>query len=54
MPQLEKSAELNLSIDDTLRENDAYHLFEKIGDLLITGPTGTNVNDLALILVAGE
>jgi glycerate 2-kinase len=49
-----KIAKLNLSIDCTLRENDAYHLFEKVGDLLITGPTGTNVNDLALILVAKE
>jgi hydroxypyruvate reductase len=45
---------MNLSIDATLRENDAYHLFEKVGDHLMTGPTGTNVNDLALILVAGE
>ncbi len=49
-----KITRLNLSIDATLRENDAYHLFEKVGDLLITGPTGTNVNDLALILVAKE
>lgn len=49
-----KIAKLNLSIDDTLKNNDAYHLFEKIGDILITGPTGTNVNDLALILVAEE
>ncbi|MGD0804131.1 MAG: glycerate kinase [Candidatus Bathyarchaeia archaeon] len=51
---LKRITKLNLSIDATLRENDAYHLFEKVEDLLITGPTGTNVNDLALILVAGE
>jgi len=49
-----KITRLNLSIDATLRENDAYHLFEKAGDLLLTGPTGTNVNDLTLILVAKE
>jgi glycerate 2-kinase len=49
-----KIVKLNLSIDATLRDNDAYNLFEKIGDLLITGPTGTNVNDLTLILVAQE
>lgn len=49
-----KITKLNLSIDNTLRENDAYHLFEITGDLLLTGPTGTNVNDLALILVARE
>jgi glycerate-2-kinase len=51
---LRKIAKLNLSIEDALRDNDTYHLFEKVGDLLITGATGTNVNDLALVLVAGE
>jgi len=33
-----------------LAANDAYHYFEALGDLIITGPTGTNVNDLVLIL----
>lgn len=32
-----------------LQNNDAYHFFEALGDLLITGPTGTNVNDLAFL-----
>ncbi|MCI0482847.1 MAG: glycerate kinase, partial [Candidatus Dadabacteria bacterium] len=50
----ERIAGLNLSIDKTLRSNDAYHLFERTGDLILTGPTGTNVNDLAIILVAGK
>ena len=50
----EKMAGLKLSIDAALKKNDSYPLFEKVGDLLITGPTGTNVNDLALILVAKE
>lgn len=50
---LEKSIVLGLSIDEKLAENDAYHFFEGLGDLIKTGPTGTNVNDLALILVAG-
>ena len=35
-----------------LSANDSYHFFEKLGDLIITGPTGTNVNDLLFILVA--
>ncbi len=43
---------LNLSIDASLRENDAYNLLGKVNGLLMTGPTGTNVNDLALILVS--
>jgi glycerate 2-kinase len=50
----EKANRSNLSIDATLKENDAYHFFDRLGDLLITGPTGTNVNDLALILVSGD
>ena len=36
---------------DFLNNNDAYHFFEKTGDLLITGPTNTNVMDVRLILV---
>lgn len=34
-----------------LANNDSYHYFEKLGDLLITGPTGTNVMDVRLVLV---
>ena len=34
-----------------LANNDAYPAFEKIGDLFVTGPTGTNVNDFRAILV---
>ena len=33
-----------------LRDNDAYPLLDAVGDLITTGPTGTNVADLALIL----
>jgi glycerate 2-kinase len=36
-----------------LANNDSYHYFERLGDLLITGPTNTNVMDVRLIL-AGE
>ena len=32
-----------------LANNDSYHFFETLGDLIITGPTGTNVNDLTLL-----
>ncbi len=34
-----------------LRENDSYHFFKPLGDLIITGPTFTNVMDLQLVLV---
>jgi hydroxypyruvate reductase len=34
-----------------LEANDSYHFFEALGDLIMTGPTGTNVNDLLFVLV---
>jgi len=34
-----------------LKNNDSYHFFEKTGNLFLTGPTGTNVMDLRIILV---
>ena len=40
-----------VSIDDVLKNNDAYHALEKCGSLIITGPTGTNVNDLTVLLL---
>ena len=40
-----------ISIDDVLQNNDAYHALEKVGGLIITGPTGTNVNDVAVGLL---
>ena len=36
---------------ESLAQNDAYHVLSQSGDLVITGPTGTNVADLCLILV---
>jgi len=37
-----------------LEDNDAYPLFDRLGDLLRTGPTNTNVMDLRLVLVSGR
>ena len=34
-----------------LQDNDAYHALQKTGGLIITGPTGTNVNDVAVALL---
>ena len=44
-------AERGIDIARVLRENDAYHALEKSGGLIKTGPTGTNVNDVAVLLV---
>ncbi|MBQ4580057.1 MAG: DUF4147 domain-containing protein [Clostridia bacterium] len=41
----------SLAIDAVLRNNDAYHALEKTGGLIITGATGTNVNDVAVALI---
>ena len=40
-----------LTVDAVLRENDAYHALQKTGGLIMTGPTGTNVNDVAVALI---
>ncbi|MDA5194103.1 glycerate kinase type-2 family protein [Govanella unica] len=42
---------LGLDPEVMLADNDAYGLFEALGDLVVTGPTRTNVNDFRAILV---
>ena len=42
-----------LEVYNVLQDNDAYHALEKVGGLVITGPTGTNVNDVAVALLNG-
>lgn len=34
-----------------LRRNDSYSFFERLGDLVVTGPTGTNVMDIHIVMV---
>ena len=40
-----------IEIYQVLQDNDAYHALQKSGGLIITGPTGTNVNDVAVALL---
>ena len=40
-----------MEIFAVLKENDAYHALQKVDGLVITGPTGTNVNDVAVALL---
>jgi glycerate 2-kinase len=42
---------IGLDAQAYLAHNDAYHFFQALGDLISTGPTGTNVNDLLFVLV---
>ena len=44
-----RALELGLDPADYLTRNDAYHFFERLGDLIKTGPTNTNVNDLTFV-----
>jgi hydroxypyruvate reductase len=37
-----------------LAENDSYAFFDQLGDLIRTGPTGTNVGDLQVVVTAGH
>ncbi|MGQ9693828.1 MAG: glycerate kinase type-2 family protein [Thermodesulfobacteriota bacterium] len=42
---------LGMEAQNYLAQNNSYPFFKKLGDLLFTGPTGTNVMDLRLILI---
>ncbi len=42
---------LGIDIAAVLQDNDAYHALEKCDGLIITGPTGTNVNDVSVLLI---
>jgi hydroxypyruvate reductase len=46
-----RAAALGISAQDLLANNDGYSFFSALGDLHITGPTRTNVNDYRVILV---
>jgi hydroxypyruvate reductase len=48
---LARAERLGLNAQRFLADNDSYHFFEPLGDLLKTGPTNTNVMDVRLILV---
>ena len=45
--------EQGLSIHQVLADNDAYHALVRAEGLILTGPTGTNVNDVAVVLIGG-
>jgi hydroxypyruvate reductase len=48
---IERGRLLGLDARAYLENNDSYRFFEKLGDLVKTGPTGTNVADVRLVLV---
>ena len=48
---LQRASQLGMKIGSYLDRNDAYGYFKPLGDLVITGPTHTNVNDFRAILI---
>lgn len=51
---LGRAADAGTAAAAKLAENDAWGFFEACGDLLVTGPTFTNVNDFRAVLVVGD
>ena len=45
------AGERDIDITEYISNNDSYHFFQKINDLIITGPTNTNVMDIRIIIV---
>ena len=48
---VQRGIQAGMKAAEYLRNNDSYRFFEKTGELLITGPTKTNVMDVRLVLV---
>ncbi len=48
---LQRAIDQHLAPEKFLKDNDAYHFFEKIGGLLKTGPTKTNVCDIQICII---
>lgn len=48
---LTKLKEQGIELFEVLTNNDSYHALEKTGGLIITGATGTNVNDVSVLLI---
>jgi hydroxypyruvate reductase len=51
---LARAAALGLNARAHLADNNAYDFFSALGDLIVTGPTRTNVNDFRAILIATD
>jgi glycerate 2-kinase len=49
---LERAAALGVNARALLANNDGYGFFSRLGDLVVTGPTLTNVNDFRAVLIA--
>ncbi len=48
---LKRADDLGMNSEDFLKNNDSYNFFKPLNDLIFTGPTGTNVMDIQIVLV---
>ena len=48
---MDKLKQAGVNIYEALDNNDAYHALKSAGGLIVTGPTGTNVNDVSILLI---
>lgn len=46
-----KAKSIGLDPEEYLDNNDSYNFFKKIGELFFTGPTGTNVMDVQIMVI---
>ena len=47
---LERARILGMDTADYQHRSDSFHLFDRLGETIITGPTGTNVRDVRILL----
>ena len=47
----EKMMSAGISPEEYLQDNNSYNALKTIGDIIITGPTGTNVNDITVVII---
>ncbi|MBO5935149.1 MAG: glycerate kinase [Clostridia bacterium] len=47
----EKMISAGISPEEYLNDNNSYDALKTIGDIIITGPTGTNVNDITVVII---
>ncbi len=48
---IQRAVEKGLNAVEYMRSNDTYNFFKKTGELFVTGPTGTNVMDIQMVIV---
>lgn len=51
---VERASNAGIDPQDFLDRNDSYHFFQPLGDLILTGPTGTNVADVVIALAMND